>query len=436
MTPAFMLFCLNLESVISHNIRILRNAPLTELSGILGYLCVFLPLLTAMGLRESIDLSSTMVLFGLANILMGASYGVPLVPQPMEVIAAVSISEGTSKGATATAGLLVSFTILVLMSTGITHWVHRIVPISAVRGIQVGVGFNLAISAGSLMVQPLGWHNPGFDNKTWAVGAAISYLAVAAIRPRFPWGIILYLSGLAVAAMQTAVSMHQIFRPWQPQLVVKPSITEFLSTLSTAVPQLPVSIFNIVSTSASLSTSLFPRYPTHPNSTSIGWSVACLNLLGCWLGAMPMCYAPWYSAGEHQSSACGGASIAFLGGITLLLGLSIGTTLSVVIRCFPASILGIMLLATGINVAKVGQHASDFAKAQSYTIYCRAEDGEDLWKRQVDHERSVMLITATGCLAFQNNALGLVVGLCWYHGSLSARYPRRSQGGGIDGSEQ
>lgn len=98
---------------------------------------MLLPLFSAMGFRESIDLSSTMVLFGLAIMLMSTLYGVPLVPQPMEIIAAVSISDGTFKEATATAGLLVSFIILVLMSTGTKRLVHWIVPISVVRGIQV-----------------------------------------------------------------------------------------------------------------------------------------------------------------------------------------------------------------------------------------------------------------------------------------------------------
>lgn len=425
-----MAFRLHLESVIFHNVCALRNAPLTELYGTLGYLCTFLPLMTAMGLRNSIDLSSTMVVFGLANILTGTLFGVPLVLQPMEIIAAVSIGEDRSKEATAAAGLMVSFAILILVGTGTTHWVQRIVPTPVARGIQVGAGFSLAMSAGSLFIQPLGWHTPVFDNKTWAVVAAVSYLAVAVFSPRLPWGAIIYLLGLPLAATQTTASIHHILGFWKPQIVIKPATIELLSVFSIAVPQLPVATLKILSTSATLSTSLSPRFPTYPSSTSLGRLIAFFNLLGCWLGAMPMCFAPYTSAGEHHSSAGSGVGPVVLGGTTLLLGLFIGETIYLVFRCFPTSLLGIMLLATGINVASVGQHASEFAKAQSHMIDRRtggennAGDLKDVRRFQIEEERLVMLITATGCLAFQNNALGFIVGLCWCHGSALARFLR------------
>jgi MFS superfamily sulfate permease-like transporter len=288
------------------------------------------------------------------------------------------------------------------------------------------------------MIQPLGWHTRFTDNKTLAVATAVSYLIVTAFGPRFPWGAGIYLVGLVFAATQTTVSIHHVFKLWQPQLVTNLGITELVSSLSAAAPQLPVATLNILSTSAALSTSLFPRFSTYPNSTSMGLSVAFFNLIGCWFGTMPMCYACCASAGEHYWSTASGASIVILGATILLLGLFFGDTLFLVLGCFPKSLLGIMLLVTGVNLASVGQHASDFAKAQFHMTGRRTGDGHNARDPnsakglRAEEERLIMLITATGYLAFQNHALGLVVGLCWYHGSALKRSLRRVERSGTD----
>lgn len=162
-----------LQAVAKHNRRTLRDAPLAELSGSLGDLGTLLPLMIALSIGGSIDLASTLVFSGLANILTGAFFGVPLPVQPMKAIAAVAISQNFSKEETAAAGLIVSFAVLLLSVTGLLHWLHRVVPVPVVKGIQVGAGLSLAISAGTSLIQPLGWHTPALDNRLLAIAAFI-----------------------------------------------------------------------------------------------------------------------------------------------------------------------------------------------------------------------------------------------------------------------
>jgi hypothetical protein len=59
----------------------------------------------ALSVTGSIDLSSTLVFSGLANIITGLVFGVPLPVQPMKAIAAVAISQKFTKDETAAAGL-------------------------------------------------------------------------------------------------------------------------------------------------------------------------------------------------------------------------------------------------------------------------------------------------------------------------------------------
>lgn len=65
-----------------HNIRTLRHAPISEISGALGDLGTLLPLMIALALQGSISLPTTLVFSGLFNIATGAAFGLPLPVQP------------------------------------------------------------------------------------------------------------------------------------------------------------------------------------------------------------------------------------------------------------------------------------------------------------------------------------------------------------------
>ena len=68
-----------------HNLRTLRESPAAEISGALGDLGTLLPLMIALALQGSIDLSSTLVFSGVFNMVTGAVFGIPLPVQPMKV---------------------------------------------------------------------------------------------------------------------------------------------------------------------------------------------------------------------------------------------------------------------------------------------------------------------------------------------------------------
>lgn len=68
-----------------HNLRTLRQSPAAEISGALGDLGTLLPLMIALALQGSINLSSTLIFTGLFNIITGVVFGIPLPVQPMKV---------------------------------------------------------------------------------------------------------------------------------------------------------------------------------------------------------------------------------------------------------------------------------------------------------------------------------------------------------------
>ncbi|KAF2169375.1 hypothetical protein M409DRAFT_65059 [Zasmidium cellare ATCC 36951] len=410
-----------LRAITRHNVHTLRTSPLAELSGSLGDLGTLLPLMIAMTLNDSINLGSTLVFSGLANIFTGVFFGVPLPVQPMKAIAAVAISQRFSREETAAAGLTMGVAVLVLSATGLLRWLHRVVPVPVVKGIQVGAGLSLVISGGASMIKPLGWATPVWDNRIWAMGAFV-FLLVAVLAPRIPYALIVFIVGLIIAAatMPASDDGHGFAAGiWHPSPFVPSGKAWRVGAIDAAIPQLPLTTLNSVLAVVSLCGSLFPTFPPTPSTTSIGFSVALANLIGCWFGAMPVCHGSGGLAGQYRFGARSGSSVIILGLVKFILGLFVGEAIIPLLRSFPQGLLGMMVLAAGVELSKVGQSV-----AEARDLWEQAEDDNENGRRglskateQESRDRwMVMLITVAGCLAFKNDAVGFIAGLVWHWG--------------------
>ncbi|TLS31534.1 hypothetical protein PpBr36_03110 [Pyricularia pennisetigena] len=401
-----------------NNIRTLRHDPLSEVSGALGDLGTLLPLMIALALQSSISLSTTLVFSGIFNVLTGIVFGVPLPVQPMKAIAAAAIAEHTSLRQTVAAGGLVSAAVLLLSATGLLRRATRLIPVPVVKGIQFGAGLSLVISAGSSLLQPLHWLHPVLDNRLWALGALVGLVVTHRFR-RVPYALIVFILGTVFAVVAVATSSRNLglpgIAPWVPLLVL-PAWTSPVA-MSMAVAQLPLTTLNSVIAVSALSADLLPNLPT-PTVTEMGLSVASMNLIGCWFGAMPVCHGAGGLAAQHRFGARSGASIIILGIFKILLGLLLGETLLDLLGRFPNALLGIMVLASGLELAGVGQSLNHgAADLWESSVQGSAVDAlstrihRSLSEEERTQRWSVMLITTAGILAFKNDAVGFAAGM-------------------------
>jgi len=423
----------------SHNIRTLRSQPLSEFSGSLGDLGTLLPLLIALTLTHSVSLPTTLVFTGLANIVTGLIFGLPLPVQPMKAIAAVAISRNFTIQETAAAGITVSVIILVLSITGLLSWFSGIIPIPVVKGIQVGAGLSLILSAGTNLLSQLGWISPSWaDNNLWTLFAFLFLLFCTILathhRINIPYALLVFVLGLIFAAVMLKSHGHNGTRPdlWRPRLYV-PSASQFGTTLSASLGQLPLTTLNSIIAVSQLSSELLPTVP-EPSPTALGISVAAMNLIGCWFGGMPACHGSGGLAGQYRFGARSGASVVMLGLIKLALGLFVSDALVALLAALPKSLLGVMVVAAGVELAKVGESLNSGA----LDLWEEADsvDGDDgvLVKklREPDDEEkaerwSVMLVTVAGLLAFKNDGVGFLAGMAWHWGLRSSKYLDRAR---------
>ena len=413
-----------LRRVHRHNIETLRTSPLAELSGSLGDLGTLLPLMTALVITGSISLPSTLLFTGAANILTGAAFGHPLPVQPMKAIAAVAIARKFTVEENAAAGIVVAGLVGILSVTGLINWANRVTPIPVVKGIQVGAGLSLCLSAGTSLLKPLEWTRPWWgDNLLWALAAALFLLFTLAY-PRLPYALIVFVVGIIFSLLSPASNTSHP-QPGSVIPIVHPSGHDFWKATTTAsLGQLPLTLLNSVIAVCALASDLLPSppYPAAPTVTEIGISVALVNLIGCWFGAMPACHGSGGLAGQYRFGARSGASIIFLGSVKFALGLiSLIEPAPIVsiLSNIPKSLLGILVLAAGIELAKVGESLNTDARDLRVFDQHQSWDGKrvkDLDESERRNRWMVMLVTVATLLAFKNDAVGFIAGLTWHWG--------------------
>lgn len=413
-----------LREISARNWRVFRRHTLSEISGSLGDLGTFLPILIALSVNRTVSLSSTLVFSGLFNILTGLFFGIPLPVQPMKAIAAVAIARHFTTGEIAAAGIFVGLCVFLLSVTGILEWFADVIPVPVVKGIQVGAGLSLIIAAAQSLLLTLGWLGPSWaDNRLWAIGVFVVLLVTNVYRT-VPYALILFVVGVifAIALAARASSLPHLER-WRPFVVVMSPQDWRVGAIDAGIGQIPLTTLNSIIAVVHLAGDLVPTVRT-PSVRSVGFSVAGMNLVGCWFGAMPVCHGSGGLAAQCRFGARSGSSIIFLGVLKLVIGLFFGESLVELLRRFPTALLGVMVIAAGLELVSVGESlnttgARDLAKAGNGIL---GDSEHTIGPVLSDYERkrrwAVMMVTVGLLVGFKNDAVGFLAGmLChWSYG--------------------
>jgi MFS superfamily sulfate permease-like transporter len=353
-----------------------------EISGSLGDLGTFIPLLVGMSITNGLDFTAALFFAGLFNIITGVAFSIPMAVQPMKAIATVAISERLPLGQILAAGIWTSLIVLILGVTGLITVVDRFIPKPVIRGLQLGLGLQLIERGVQLVRDTHGFW--GFDSISIGILGFALVLALASSR-RVPSALVLFVAGLglAIASNPGVVSTLRLgfnLPHWVPL-----TWHDFQgSFFRAALPQIPLTTLNSVVAVCALSLDLFPHRPAPPRKVAI--SVGLMNLVSGWFGAMPMCHGAGGLAGQYRFGARSSASILFLGGAKLLLAVFFGGSLLTLLHVYPNSILGVLLTISGLELALV---ATDQTERVAATI---------------------MLGTAGGVLALGSTATGFAMG--------------------------
>lgn len=358
-----------------------------EVAGSLGDMGTFLPLLVGMAAQNGLDFAAALFFAGLFNVITGFTFAIPMAVQPMKAIAAVALTEGLTVHQILAAGATVSLIILVLGLTGLIDWLNRVVPKSVVRGLQLALGLSLLMK-GLQMVAGTG-RLVGPDSYITGAIAALVVLALFFSR-RVPPSLLLFAAGIALAVIAKpevlrSLGLGMSLPRWAP-----PGWSDFVTAFpKAALPQIPLTTLNSVIAVCALSADLFPDRAAGPRRVAI--SVGLMNLIAAPFGGMPMCHGAGGLAGQYRFGARTNGSILFLGSAKMLLAVLFGASFMTLCRAFPASVLGVMLAFSGMELALVTRDQTERTDA------------------------FIMFLTAGTCLGLDHIALGFGLGfvLAW-----------------------
>jgi len=366
-----------------------------EIGGSLGDLGTFLPLLVGMAAQNGLDFAAALFFAGVFNVVTGLTFAIPMAVQPMKAIAAVALTEGLTPGQIVAAGAMVSAVILVLGLTGLIEWLNRVVPKSVVRGLQLALGLSLLMKALQMVAGTKQWTGP--DSYLTGLAGALVVILLFFSR-RVPAALVLFGAGLVLAVWKHpevlgTLGLSLSLPHWTP-----PGWADFRSSFArAALPQIPLTTLNSVIAVCALSVDLFPERPATPRRVAV--SVGLMNLVGVWFGAMPMCHGAGGLAGQHRFGARTNGSILFLGAVKIVVAVALGASLMALCQAFPASVLGVMLAFSGLELSLVARDQT----------------------RRID--ALPMMLTAGACLGLNNIALGFALGLGLTWMLRAARFP-------------
>ncbi len=331
-----------------------------ELSGSLGDLGTLLPLAIGMIVLNQLHATNVFVLIGLFYIVAGHYFEVPVPVQPMKVIGAYAIAAGLTPTQIAASSLWMGVFILFLGTTGLIQTIGKYTPKSTVRGVQLAVGVILMIKGLKLMIMPdpnLTVQAVGPINLSIILGGAGLILTFLLLDNRkLPAALVLIVLGIFLGLFIGKPIDAASFN-WSvhfPKLIPYgwPSLDDFLWVLPVLVlPQIPMTLGNAIISNTDVMHEYFGDRARKATYRSVANSQGLADVVSFFLGGIPMCHGAGGLAAHYRFGARTAGSNLIIGVIFIFLALVFGETMLAVLNLLPFSLLGVLLVFAGLQLA-------------------------------------------------------------------------------------
>ncbi len=333
-----------------------------ELSGALGDLGVLLPLLAALITLNGLPTTGVFVSVGLAYILAGAYYHLPVPVQPLKAMSAVAITQGLSGDVIAAGGWWMAAILLLLATTGAIRWVGRLFTRPVVRGIQLGLGLLLIRSGVMLAGRSQGV--PGGDEAVihlaaypiplnWLLaGLAVLLLGGALRGRRRPAALIVLSFGATMALTMGTVSpgLGQVKLGLNLPRLTLPSASDFLpALLLLVIPQLPLTLGNAVFATVDTARLYFGDHAQRVTPRALLTTMGLSQAVAAMIGGVPICHGSSGLTAHYKLGARTGAAPLIMGIVCLALGLFVDGGALPILTLIPYPVLGVLLAFVGLQ---------------------------------------------------------------------------------------
>ncbi|WP_319471232.1 putative sulfate/molybdate transporter [uncultured Pseudodesulfovibrio sp.] len=341
-----------------------------EWAGAMGDLGTLLPLAFGMIMINGLSVTGLFLTVGLFYLVGGLYYRIPIAVQPMKVVSAYAIAQALSPGVITASGMLIAVFLLFLGATGLVKAVAKVVPHSVIRGVQMATGILLLSKGAALIignspfqelrggVEPfLAMQAIGPVPMSVVIGCVFAVITLFLLRSeRFPAGLVAVVAGAVVGACLGA---------WQELTTISPGfyLPEFLpfgmptgvdfsfALLVLVLPQIPMTMGNAVIANRDLSFEYFGDGSRRVTDRALCMSMGLANVFSALVGGMPVCHGAGGLAAHYQFGARTNGSNLIIGGLFVLLALTLGSGAVNALHLLPMGVLGVLLFFAGAQLA-------------------------------------------------------------------------------------
>lgn len=341
-----------------------------EFAGSLGDLGTILPLALGMILVNGLSPVGVFFAMGFFYAATGVYYGLTVPVEPMKVIGAYAVATAMSVEQIQASSLLMAACLLIIGITGSMDKFGKYIPKSVIRGIQLSTGLLLMVKGIKMTI--------GDSTLQGLKDLAEPYLTIQAVGP-VPIGILIGLAGFITTLaflnnkklpaaliviflgmlLGLVIGTHEGLEALNPGLYLPsllphgfPAGADFsYAALAVVLPQMPMTLGNAVIAQADLSKDYFGESARKMTYTSLCISMALGNILSFIFGGMPMCHGAGGLAAHYRFGAKTAGSNLIIGGIMMGLVLILGTGFIAILFLIPMSILGVLLIFAGSQLA-------------------------------------------------------------------------------------
>lgn len=341
-----------------------------EFAGSLGDLGTLLPLAVGLILINGLNPIGVFFAVGIFYIFSGLYYGITVPVQPMKVVGAYGIATAMSASQITASGYLLGFVLLLIGTTNAMTIIGRFVPKPVVRGVQLSTGILLMVGGVNLMLgksklqmihqmaEPyLSFQNLGPIPIGIIIGITGGILTLLLLEnKRLPAALLVVGGGMVIGLIAgTREGLTDLqWRIGLPAFLPFgwPSKADFTFALFALVlPQIPMTLGNAVIAYADLSNEYFGQKSQKVTYRAACISMALANIFSVCIGGMPLCHGAGGLAAHYRFGARTGGSNLMIGLIFIALAVFLGERSLGIIYLLPMSVLGILLLFAGLQLA-------------------------------------------------------------------------------------
>lgn len=339
-----------------------------EFAGSLGDLGTMLPLAIGMIVLNKLYATNVFILVGFFYIASGIYFKVTTPVQPMKVIGAYAIAVGLTPTQIVASSLWMGIFVLFLGTTGLIQVIGKYTPKSTVRGVQLGVGVVLMVKGLKLMIMPdpnLAVQTLGPVSMSIILGAVGLFLTLFLLdNKKLPAALVIIILGIAIGILIGKPLRAEAFN-WSihfPKLIPYgwPSLNDFLWVLPVLVlPQIPMTIGNAIISNTDVMHEYFGKRAQRATYRSVSNSQGLADIVSFFLGGIPMCHGAGGLAAHYRFGARTAGANLIIGGIFVSLALIFGENMVAILNLLPFSLLGVLLVFAGLQLAIMIQDVED-----------------------------------------------------------------------------